>query len=171
MSTALQHKQAAATTTDTTDKGELTLRAAVFDNVDRVGDRIVKGAFARTIEAWQRSGKQIPLHWSHGTQPEDIIGSASPSSMRETDAGLYVEAKLDLEDSATAREAWRSVKANSIGVSFGYLTVKERKTSKANELLEIDLYEVSLTPTPANPDARVLSAKSLAPVRIASFEA
>jgi HK97 family phage prohead protease len=167
--TTLLHKRATATTSTTTDRGEFTAIAAAY-SVDRVGDRIVKGAFARTIEPWQRTGKQIPLHWTHSSKAEDIIGTVDPASMRETDEGLLVEGRLHLEDSSVAREAWRSVKADSIGVSFGYLTVKERKASDANELLEIDLYEISLTPSPANPDARVLSAKSLATIRVARFE-
>ena len=168
MSISLQHKRATADATVLTDRGEFSALAATY-SLDRVGDRIVKGAFARTIEAWQRSGNQLPLHWQHSSKAEDIIGTVDPQSLRETDEGLLVEGKLHLEDSAVAREVWRSVKADSIGVSFGYLTVKERKASDANELLEIDLYEISLTPSPANPDARVLSAKSLAPLRVARF--
>ena len=164
----LQHKRADAPAT-TTDRGEFRAIGAAYSR-DRVGDKIVPGAFARTIEAWRRSGKQLPLHWSHSSTAEDIIGTVDPASMRETDEGLLVEGRLHPEDSSVAREAWRSVKADSIGVSFGYLTVKERKASDANELLEIDLYEISLTPSPANPDARVLSAKSLATIRVARFE-
>jgi hypothetical protein len=44
--------------------------------------------------------------------------------MREIDAGLYVEGKLDIEDSELAREAWRSLKRNRIGLSFGYLITR-----------------------------------------------
>jgi hypothetical protein len=38
------------------------------------------------------------------------------------------------------------------------------------ELLSIDIFEVTLTSTPANADARVLSTKSVEPVKLASFE-
>jgi HK97 family phage prohead protease len=117
---SLQHKRATATTSTTTDRGEFSALAATYA-LDRVGDRIIKGAFARTIEAWQRSGKQLPLHWSHSSAAEDVIGTVNPATMQETDEGLLVEGRLHLEDSSVAREAWRSVKADSIGVSFGYL--------------------------------------------------
>jgi HK97 family phage prohead protease len=79
--------------------------------------------------------------------------------------------KLDIEDSALAREAWRSLKRNRIGLSFGYLVDDERVADDGvKELLSIDIFEVTLTSTPANADARVLSTKSVEPVKLASFE-
>jgi Caudovirus prohead serine protease len=84
--------------------------------------------------------------------------------MSETDAGLYVEGQLDLEDSEQAREVWRLVKRNAIGLSFGYLVTKSRKRSDGvTELLELDLFEVSLTGAPVNQDARILSTKGAGP--------
>jgi HK97 family phage prohead protease len=91
--------------------------------------------------------------------------------MRETDQGLYVEGKLDIEDSELAREAWRSVKRNRVGLSFGYLVESEGTGEDGvKELHSLDIFEVTLTAQPANADARVLSTKSLAPIRVARFE-
>ena len=45
-----------------------------------------------TIARWQESGKQVPLHWNHGSKAEDIIGSVDPQTMIETEAGLFIEA-------------------------------------------------------------------------------
>jgi HK97 family phage prohead protease len=85
------------------------------------------GAFATTIAAWAARGRPIPLHWNHqSSDPADIIGTVDPGSMRETAKGLVVEAELDLEKSARAREAWRLVKADSVGVSFGYAAETEQ---------------------------------------------
>ena len=61
-----------------TDQGEFVAIAAAY-SVDRVGDRIVPGAFSKTIDHWRGSGKSIPLHWNHQGEPEDIIGSVDPS--------------------------------------------------------------------------------------------
>jgi HK97 family phage prohead protease len=94
----------------------------VFGNVDRDGDRIVKGAFAATIDAWQRTGRTLPLHWNHSSAPEDIVGHIDPASMHETDEGLVVKGQLDIDNSDRARQAWRAMKTNSLGLSFGYLT-------------------------------------------------
>jgi HK97 family phage prohead protease len=135
----------------------------VFGNIDRHHDRIVKGAFADTIRAWQTAARTVPLHWSHGTAADDIIGHVDPSSMVETDNGLVVAGRLDLDNSERARDAWRAMKTGSIGLSFGYMTQRKRRApGNVTELLALDLFEVSLTPAPANPDTRVLSMKSVA---------
>jgi HK97 family phage prohead protease len=153
--------KAAATATDL---GWFTAIAAVFGNVDRDGDRIVKGAFAESIEAWQDTGRTVPLHWNHSADPDDIVGHVDPRSMVETDRGLVVEGQLDLENSERARKAWRAMKTGSIALSFGYLTQRQRKAADgANELRAIDLFEISLTPGPSNPSTAVLSMKSAEP--------
>ena len=105
-----------AKATTTTDQGAFTAIAAAY-TVDRVKDQIVYGAFQDTITAWKASGKQVPLHWNHMGDASNIIGSIDPQSMVEQkDIGLYVEGKLDLEDSATAKEAWRSMKAGRMSL-------------------------------------------------------
>ena len=57
----MQHLIAKATTT-AAELGQFEAIAAVFGNIDRDGDRIVPGAFAKTIEAWKRTGRSVPLH-------------------------------------------------------------------------------------------------------------
>jgi hypothetical protein len=55
-----------------------------------------------------------------------------------------------------------SVKRGRISLSFGYLTEAEREgPDGVKELTRVDLMEVTLTSVPANPDARVLSTKSV----------
>jgi len=81
--------------------------------------------------------------------------------MRETRDGLLAEGPPRLDGSATAREVWRLVKSDSIGVSFGYLVTDEEDGADDTRLLKaIDLFEVSLTATPMNGDTRVVSWKS-----------
>ena len=144
-----------------TEQGEFTAIAAAY-SVDRVGDRIVPGAFAETIEHWRAAGKRVPLHWDHEGDPASIIGSIDPASMRETDEGLEVSGRLDLENSEKAREAWRAMKTDSMSLSFGYVATRQGKADDGvNELHEIDLFEVSIVPAPANPDTRFLSLKSI----------
>lgn len=144
-----------------TDLGQFTAIAAVFNNVDRHGDRIVKGAFADTIDAWHRTGRKVPLHWNHSANPDDIVGSVDPGSMIETDRGLVVEGQLDLDNSDRAREAWRAMKTGSMGLSFGYVVQQKRSASGGvTELLALDLFEISIVPAPANADTRVISMKN-----------
>ncbi|MET0810166.1 MAG: HK97 family phage prohead protease, partial [Thermoleophilaceae bacterium] len=116
-----RYAKSLATATPTTEAGAAVLLVAAYTR-DRGGDVIQRGAFADTIRAWRGSAKRIPLAWNHETgKAEQLIGSVDPATMRETRDGLVAEASLDLEGSATAREAWRLVKSDAIGVSFGYM--------------------------------------------------
>jgi HK97 family phage prohead protease len=159
--TELQHKTATAAATPTTDQGLFSAIAAAY-TVDRQNEQIVKGAFTNTIDWWQQSGKQIPLHWNHQSGAESVIGSVDPHSLEERDGGLFIEGQLDIEDSELAKEAWRSVKRGRVGLSFGYLVTDEHDRSDGiKELRGLDLFEVSLTGSPANRDTRILDTKSI----------
>ena len=132
--------------------------------MDRDGDQIVRGAFAETIEQWQQSGKMIPLHWNHSGEASDVIGWADPATLREAEEGLYVKGQLDLENSEVAREAWRSMKANAVALSFGFIvTESSDRAGGGRELQGIDLFEISVVPGPANPDTRFLELKAATP--------
>jgi HK97 family phage prohead protease len=105
----------------------------------------------------------VPLHWDHRGEARNVIGSIDPAAMREiAGAGLYVKGKLDLDHSEVARQTWRSMKDNRVALSFGYLTVKSRKRGEVTDLLELDLFEISIVPSPANPQTRILEMKSAA---------
>jgi uncharacterized protein len=91
----MQHLRVKATVTQT-DRGEFTAIAAAY-STDRGGDRIIPGAFRDTIAAWKRSRKRIPIHWDHRGEAANVIGSADPATMKETNDGLYIEGKLDLK--------------------------------------------------------------------------
>lgn len=142
------------------DAGEFVAIAAAY-SVDRVGDRIIPGAFAKTIQRWQASQKRLPLHWNHESDPASIIGAIDPATMEETELGLKVSGRLDLDASEKAREAWRAMKTGSMSLSFGYMVVSEKQADDANELHELDLFEISVVPGPANADTRFLSLKSM----------
>ncbi len=130
-------------------------------SVDLDGDQIVRGAFADTIRRWRESGKNIPVHWNHQAEASNVIGWVDPALMREAKEGLYVKGELALEESETAREAWRSMEANAVSLSFGFMVRKsEDRSDGVRELHEIDLFEVSIVPHPANPDTRFLELKS-----------
>ena len=159
--TALQNKTVKTTARPRTELGEFSAIAAAY-SVDRDRDQIVRGAFGRTIERWQASDKRIPLHWNHSAAPKDIIGFVDPGSMRELREGLFVRGKVDLDSSTVARDAWRLMKDHAVSLSFGYLTVNSfRRPDGVKELRELDLFEISITPSPANPDTHILETKSL----------
>jgi uncharacterized protein len=166
-----------------TDRGEFIAIAAAY-TVDRANERIVPGAFQATIVRWRGSGKMIPLQWNHSGAAEDVIGVVVPAEMRETEFGLQVVGRLDLDGSSVAREAWRLMKKDAVSLSFGYLVVEAGQgVDGVRELKALDLFEISLVTAPANPDTRIVSMKSrperarvgvpqrkARPIRIASFE-
>lgn len=158
--TPMQHMTREAKASVLTDRGEVRLLASTYE-LDRGGDVVQRGAFSASIERWQTSGKRLPLHWDHQGDPESIIGTADPATMRETAAGLVIEATLDLEESARAREVWRLVKSDSLGVSFGYMAESTEGPDGTRLLTKVDLFEISLTPAPMNPGAKVLAWKSV----------
>ena len=154
----MQRLAVRAAVSEIPDLGEFEAIAATYD-IDRVKDQIVFGAFAKTIAAWRASGKRLPVHWNHSGEAADIIGAIDPATMREIRGeGLHVGGRLDLQDSEVARDAWRSMKNNAVALSFAYLATKKRKRDDGiQELLEIDLFEITICPGPTNPETRFLS--------------
>ena len=138
-------------------EGEFTGLGAAFDNVDAHGDIIRKGAFARSL----KSGEVIPLLWHHNVgDPRAFVGEVVEAS--ETDAGLLIKGRFDL-DTDSGRAAYRQVKGRRVtGLSIGYRVGKSAKNPRGNnELLDVDLLEISCVSRPANDRARVAAVKTI----------
>jgi uncharacterized protein len=133
--------------------------ASVFGNIDNAGDRIAKGAFAKSLAAYRQEGRMPPLLWQHDTaQP---IGAWR--EMREDAKGLFVAGALFAEDIPRAREAYRLMKEGVVtGLSIGYRAKESHRDGKSGVrvLTEVDLLEISLVTFPANTAARVAQVKS-----------
>lgn len=134
---------------------------------DCYGDVIAKGAFAKSLERWQQlesEGKHIPLLFGHNTDdPYHNIGHVT--NAYEDDYGLFIEAEFDA-DNDTAQYARKLVQEGRLyQFSFAFSVTDEAPIEledgrKANELREIDLYEVSLVQIPANQTAVVTEIKA-----------
>jgi uncharacterized protein len=132
--------------------GTFTGLGAVYGNVDLGGDKIMPGAFARTLAA----GKTIPLLWQHNAS--DPIGTAK---LLDTAQGLQVEGQLLLSD-PTAQKAYSFLKAGIIkGLSIGYETVKSAFVDDVRELTELKLWELSVVTFPMNEAAMVSGIKAM----------
>lgn len=121
---------------------------ALFDRVDRGGDLIRRGAFARAVAA---GAGGLPLLWQH--QPGRPIGRIE--SLAEDARGLRVIGRLTPE-AAHAAEAAALLRDGAVGgLSFGY-RVRARQARPGGRLLtDLDLVEVSLVTFPMQPGARV----------------
>lgn len=145
-------------------KGQFEALVAVFGNVDSVGDRILPGAFTRTLK--ERGYPAVV--WSHqwSTPP---IGSVMDA--KETDAGLVVKGQLFLDESQTAREVWAAMK-NRGGddrpplreFSFAFDIVDSAEITEdgmtIRELKDVDLFEVGPTLIGANSETELLAVKA-----------
>lgn len=149
---------------------------AVFGNVDLGGDRIVPGAFRKSLEQWVESGSPIPVIWSHGwDDPNNHIGEvleakellagdpALPESIRDL-GGLWVKARLDLEE-PRARQAWKLMKSRRVKeFSFAYDVPaggERRSSDGANDLVELEVIEVGPTLKGMNPVTQLIDVKTI----------
>jgi HK97 family phage prohead protease len=159
--------------------GSFEALAAVFGNVDLDGDRMVKGAFARS-----HNDRGYPaVVWSHQKQvpPIGVVDSAE-----ETDAGLGIKGRLfvgDDEHHDVARQVYAGLKSQGgdgraalRDFSFamrvkGARWVQEDPDTlppelqwtggEIREITDADLWEIGPTLVGANPEAGLLSVKSL----------
>jgi HK97 family phage prohead protease len=146
-------------------KGEFEALVSVFGNVDRGGDRVMPGAFGKTLAEWGEKGDPIPIIWNHmWDNPEAHIGAADPGDVVETDDGLFVKrGRIDL-DNPFAAQVYRLLSERRVKeFSFGY-SVRDAETAKdgAYDLLDLDLFEIGPTLKGMNPATELLAVKSLA---------
>lgn len=150
------------------DGGSVKGYAATFvREPDSYGDIIAPGAFAKSLERWAplyEQGKRIPLLYGHNMDdPKYNIGAVTLA--REDDFGLYIEADFDPENE-TAQYVRRLVQEGRLyQFSFAFSIYDEAPVEledgrKANELRELDIYEVSLVQVPANQTAVVTEVKA-----------
>ena len=115
---------------------------------------------------WKASGKPIPLLWGHDTDdPYSNIGAATDYGVDER--GMWFDANFDAEN-AKAQYVRKLVKEGRVfQCSFAY-AVKDAKVvtlddgRKANELRELDVFEISIVQIPANQHATIEEVKSSA---------
>lgn len=146
--------------------GKVSGFASTFNNRDRVGDVIKEGAFKKSLAKIKRAKRMIPLLYSH--QFDKVIGGVDPKNLKETSEGLMMtDACIDL-DTSLGKDCHSLLKKGymqsfSIGFSMpndGYACDQNGTTIK-----EIDLYEISVVPVPANPKAVVTEVKSVPPAK------
>lgn len=129
---------------------------------DSYGDVVKEGAFTNTLKERWNGGKGIPLLWAHQMdQLKSFIGSADAD---EDEKGLHFVAKFDdTEEAQRVRELYKDGRLKSFSFAYdvkdwGPIELEDGR--KANELRELDLFEISCVTVPANSDATVTEVKS-----------
>ena len=140
------------------ENGAFTGYGSVFHNEDSYGDIVRPGAFEKSLEKWAGKGRLPPVLWQHDTrQPIGVF-----TKMQEDQHGLYVEGRLLVDAIPQARAAHALLKEKVLGgMSIGYREIKTawNREDSTQDLLELDLWEVSIVTFPANEAATVSNVK------------
>lgn len=142
---------------DDDGQGIITALVATWD-VDSDGDQIERGAFAKSLKAWDDRAENIPFIWSHQhNDPFAHIGEVT--SAEETDEGLLIKAQVDM-DEPLARKVYKLVKGGRVRqYSFGYAVKSAAPDGEVNRLTELDVFEVGPTLVGVNQQTRTVGTK------------
>lgn len=129
---------------------------------DSYGDVVAKGAFTKTLKERWGGGKGIPFLWAH--QMDNLKAFIGTAEADEDDKGLHFVAVFDdTEEAQKVRQLYKDGRLKKFSFAFDVKdagTVTLEDGTKANELRELDLYEISAVTVPANDDAGVVDVKS-----------
>lgn len=165
---ALNCERAKAAVIDPTEQdthGSIEGYVAAFGNVDSQRDRILMGAFAKTIQERIPAGK-VPLmsrHFAYGGDADEAIGLITEAI--EDEYGLWIHAKMSA--TSHAQDIRTKIQEGIIwGMSIGYEIVRyeEERDDAGNviwNLKELKLLEGTVTTHPANELAVITAAKTL----------
>ena len=129
--------------------------ASLFGEVDVGKDRVERGAFLRSLA--RRGAAGVRMLFQH--DPAEPIGTWRV--IREDGRGLYVEGVLS-DGVSRAREVRELIKARAVdGLSIGFQTVRSKSDPKSGirQILEADLWEISVVTFPMLPGARISDVK------------
>lgn len=160
-------KYKAAQSAANLDGGRVVGYASTFDREpDAYGDVIAKGAFTDTVKEWHEKMEQgifLPLLYGHNTNdPKYNIGRVV--AIEEDDKGLLIEAEFDAENETAQYVRKLAQEGRLYQFSFAFDVknwgeVTLDNGAKANELRDLDIFEVSLVQIPANQNAQVIEIK------------
>lgn len=141
--------------------GKIDGYASMFNLVDKAADKVLPGAFTKTLSDWRARGALPPMLWQH--DPSTPIGVWT--DLVEDEKGLKVSGQLVLEvlQAANARAL---ILAGAVkGLSIGYQTLDYEIDGKTGVRLlkQVDLWEISLVTFPCLPQAVISNVKSFDP--------
>jgi HK97 family phage prohead protease len=158
----MEHMTVKAATAVSTEQGQFEAVISTA-SVDREGDVVAPAAMVSALRAWAAMPKLIPLSYNHSTDAEDIVGHVDPASVVQSGDEVIASGWVD-RDTERGREVWRLMKSGTLGFSFGYLIPdggsNDRKGG-GRHITQLDVFEVTATPTPMNNDTRVVSTKAI----------
>jgi HK97 family phage prohead protease len=143
--------------------------AATFGNIDLGGDKIIKGAFVKTIKEIKSRAvpidntnfkRLIPLLWQH--RSSEPLGSFV--DLEEDKKGLFVKAIMPKGDTFVSGRVMPQMRIKSISkMSIGFRTevFEMDVNNEVRELKELSLRESSLVTFPMNENAEITDIKAV----------
>ena len=132
---------------------------------DGYGDVVKQGAFTKTLEERWNGGKGIPFLWAH--KMDDLKAFIGTAEAEEDEKGLHFVATFDdTEEAQKVRQLYKDGRLRKFSFAYevkeeGLVTLEDG--TKANELRELELFEISAVTVPANEDAGVVDVKAAEP--------
>lgn len=156
-----EHKALPFDFKDIGDSGTFAGYASVYNTVDQGGDKILPGAFEKSLERQRVGGKTVKMLWQH--DPSKVIGIWD--SFKEDGHGLFGNGRI-IKEVQLGREAYALMAAKAMdGLSIGYRTLdaeyEQNERGSIRVLKELELMEVSVVTFPMNTDATVTDVKQL----------
>ena len=137
--------------------------AAIFNNVDKAKDKLIKGCFAKSIEERgpeSTANDKIILLWQHDQR--EPLGRIT--ELKEDDRGLYFEAILDeieLADRALKQLESGTLNQFSIGYNYVWENVYYDSDEDCYVVKEVKLHEISIVSIGCNGLTEYLGLKSI----------
>lgn len=175
-----KHEKQVQSSAKMTDTGGFRGYAAKFLNIDRQGDIIVPGAFAKALPQFVDDGGLVLA--DHANKTGSVIGTLT--NAQEDRHGLMVDVQFSATKSGQEIRQLMTEKAvrkmsisffakgtrysekqiNELWATFGHTPTPAQKKAAAkgaNVITEVsEILEVSVVPIPANPGAEILAVKS-----------
>ena len=129
--------------------------ASVFAKPDLSGDRVMRGAFAASLLTL--GGRPLPMLFGHETvEPIGIW-----DRVFEDGKGLFVSGRIFTGTARADRIARLVTQGALSGLSIGYRVRRNRaRVPTGRDLIELDLWEVSIVAFPMLRDARLTVTQS-----------
>ena len=137
--------------------------AAVFNNIDKAGDLLIKGCFSKSIQERgpeSQANDKIIMLWMHDMK--EPIGKIT--KLYEDEKGLYFEAEID--DVPKGNQAIQQLKSgtlNQFSIGYKYVCEKCEWDDERDCLVvkEVVLYELSVVSIGCNGETQYLGLKSI----------
>jgi uncharacterized protein len=139
--------------------------ASLFGKRDQQGDVVMAGAFTQSLRT--KGAENIRMLFQHN--PAEPVGTWV--DVVERPRGLWVRGRLNLKVQR-GRELLALLESGGLdGLSIGFKTIRARndRASGTRQLLNIDLWEISLVTFPMLDGARVSTVKSAARARADAY--